>query len=121
MRVILHITERSAWEQARSRGLYTAASLQTEGFIHCSTIAQTVDTANHFFRGQRDLVLLCIDEDRIATEVRYEPPSGGPVRDPAAGALFPHLYGPLPLDAVVQVLDFPAREDGTFTLPPQLA
>ena len=117
MAIILHITTRAAWDAARAAGSYRAPSLDAEGFIHCSTPAQTVATANRYFRGRGDLVLLCIDESRLA-DVRYEPPAViGGAPDPRAGELFPHAYGPLALDAVVRVVPFPCNPDGSFALP----
>lgn len=120
MAIILHITFRDAWTAAAPGGYYRAPSLESEGFIHCSTIAQTAETANRFFRNQQDLVLLCIDENELEAEVKYEAPAGGAVRDPRAASLFPHLYGPLNVSAVIQVVAFPPRPDGSFELPPEI-
>ena len=118
MATILHITIRADWDAARAAGSYRPPSLAHEGFIHCSTPAQVIATANKYFRGRTDLLLLCIDEARIATEVRYEPPRPiGGVPDPRAGERFPHVYGPLALDAVVRVVPLPCDRDGGFTLP----
>ncbi len=108
---ILHITTRAAWDAAQHGGEYRADSLHREGFIHCSTPAQVVRTAHRFYRGQHDLVLLLIDSAELQADLRYEA---------ADHDLFPHIYGPLNLDAVLDVLPFPPREDGTFALPPAL-
>jgi len=97
MDTLLHICARSDWEKARERGEYRAASLASEGFIHLSTPDQVAATGRRFYRGQTGLVLLVVDTGRALPEVRYEA---------ADGALFPHLYGPLPLDAVVEIRDF---------------
>ena len=80
MNLILHITTRSDWETAVSTDStnavshppYTADSLHTEGFIHCSTPAQLLIPANAMFKGQTDLLLLCLDEDLVTAEVVYE-------------------------------------------------
>ncbi len=109
-RLILHCTQRTAWDAALGRGNYTAASLATEGFIHFSKLEQIIASANRFYRGQKDLVLLCVDADRLLPRVVYENLEGGTV-------LFPHVYGPVNLDAVIQVVDFPCEADGTFRLP----
>jgi 2-C-methyl-D-erythritol 4-phosphate cytidylyltransferase len=106
---ILHITRRGNWEQAKSVRLYRGDTLDSEGFIHCSTENQVLTVANTSFRGQRDLVLLCIDLDKVGSEVRFEGPS--------ADELFPHIYGPLNLDAIFNVLDFEPGKDGKFQLP----
>jgi uncharacterized protein (DUF952 family) len=95
--LILHICKRDDWEHAQVAGEYHADSLATEGFIHFSTQAQVVRTAKRFFHGQQGLVLLSVESGRLRPELRYEG---------ADGDLFPHLYGPLNLDAVVAVQDF---------------
>jgi uncharacterized protein (DUF952 family) len=121
MAIILHITTRADWEAACAAGSYQPESLAREGFIHCSTLAQTVGTANRWFRGRADLVLLCIDESRVAVPVRYEAPApvgGRPHERP--DERFPHLYSPLALDAVIQIIPFPCDRDGGFTLPADL-
>jgi uncharacterized protein (DUF952 family) len=115
--MILHITTQTEWEKARFNGKYTAPSLASDGFIHCSTVKQTVDTANIFFKGQRGLILLCIDEMKLTSECRFEDPSGGGIHDPRVESLFPHVYGPINLSAVIKVVDFTVDESGLFTLP----
>lgn len=109
---ILHITTHDAWNTVQRVGQYRAASLDTEGFIHCSTLEQVVRTADRFFHGQQGLVLLVIDPAKLHADLRYEA---------ADLDVFPHLYGPLNGDAVLDVVPFPPREDGTFTLPKPLA
>jgi uncharacterized protein (DUF952 family) len=116
---ILHITHRTDWEAAASSGYYAPASLDVEGFIHCSTFAQTADTANQFFANQQGLVLLCIDTAKTDAKVRYEGPAD--VQDPRTELLFPHIYGPLNLSAVVRVAEFAPNKHGKFQLPPEFA
>lgn len=116
--MILHILKRSEWLRAAEQGAYAPLSLDTEGFIHCSTMDQLLDTATRFFRGQDDLAVLCIDEHRLAAPLRFEAPADA--QDARAKPLFPHLHGPLNLDAVTEVLDFPCAEDGTFLIPDAL-
>ena len=108
MNIIFHITKRQQWEQAKDLGSYRADSLDTEGFIHCSKSTQIVKVANKFFFNQKDLVLLLIDSDQVQAEIRYE--------EAEIGELFPHIYGELNIDAVYQVIDFEAGEDGFFEL-----
>ena len=113
-RMIVHIVKRGEWELAAGRGTYAPDSLQAEGFIHCSTPAQLIDTANRFYRGQNDLVVLCIEESRLKAELRYEAPAMQ--HGESAGKLFPHLYGELNVDAVVRVVALPCDADGSFRL-----
>ena len=98
---------------------YTPRALEAEGFIHCSTREQAVATANNFFRGQRDLLILRIDENRLRAELRYETPATE--GDNRARELFPHIYGPLNLDAVVAVDGFPCNPEGLFDLPASIS
>ncbi len=109
---ILHITQRQLWQQATLAGLYRADSLDSEGFIHCSTPQQIVGVANAFFQAQTDLVLLCIDSERVQAPIHFEAVMGG--------EQFPHIYGPLNLDAVMEVLDFEPNREGQFELPSKL-
>jgi len=120
--MILHITTHSDWEKARVNGEYTAPSLNSDGFIHWSTLKQTVDTANLFFKGQNGLVLLCIDETKLKSKCKFEAPAGAGVNqhDLRADKLFPHIYGPINTMAVIKVLDFPLNEKGIFELPKEL-
>jgi uncharacterized protein (DUF952 family) len=116
--MIAHIANRRDWAEALECGTYAPESLRAEGFIHCSTIAQVIDTANRFYRGQDDLVVLCIEESRLNAVLKYEPPAMQ--RGESAGALFPHLYGELNLDAVGRVVALPCEADGSFRLPHEL-
>jgi uncharacterized protein (DUF952 family) len=72
--MILHIVKRGEWDEAVRRGRYAPESLRVEGFIHCSTRAQVIATANRFYRGQRDLVVVWIEEERVTAEVKWEAP-----------------------------------------------
>ncbi|MBC1224272.1 DUF952 domain-containing protein [Nostoc sp. UCD121] len=112
MNTILHITKRQQWEQAKNLGTYRADSLESEGFIHCSKSTQILKVAKRFFNSQKDLVLLFIDSEKAEAEIRYE--------EAEIGELFPHIYGELNIDAVYQVVDFEAAEDGLFELPQEV-
>ena len=101
--MIYHILRRSDWDAARQAGMYEPESLRSEGFIHCSTAGQTPGTVTRYFGGEADLILLGIDELRLAAPLRWEHPSND-----RAGELFPHIYGALNLDAVVEVGPIPA-------------
>ena len=117
MRLIYHITIRKAWDNSLERGAYHAESLNTVGFIHCSTREQLVGVANAFYRDVPDLVILAIDED-LADNVRYEAPAEDGYASPEDR--FPHVYGLISVEAVVQVVGFPAGKDGQYELPGDL-
>ncbi|PWU12199.1 MAG: DUF952 domain-containing protein [Terriglobia bacterium] len=113
--MIFHIVKRGDWQQALDRRRYEPPSLAAEGFIHCSTLTQTLDTANRLFRGQTDLLLLYIDPEAVAGPLEWEPPADP--GDERQAEIFPHLYGALNLDAVVQAVPFPCDPDGSFRWP----
>lgn len=90
---IFHICQADAWKHAQLGGSYQADSLHSEGFIHLSTARQWPRVQRERFSGVSDLVLLQVDPGKLRWELRWE-------GEPEA---FPHLYGPLNLDAVVSV------------------
>jgi uncharacterized protein (DUF952 family) len=112
MNTILHITQDKQWKQAKVVGTYRGDTLDSEGFIHCSTPTQIIKVANTFFQNQKELVLLYIDSNKVKPEIRYEG-----VED---NELFPHIYGALNIDAVFKVIDFEHGEDGLFELPQEI-
>lgn len=92
--MIQHITTAAAWEAAQAAGSYRGDTLETEGFIHCSEPRQVAGVADAFYKGREGLVLLDVDPAKVKPEIKYE---GG----------FPHVYGPLNLDAVTAVRPLP--------------
>jgi uncharacterized protein (DUF952 family) len=118
---IYHITSLAAWEAARKAGEYRTPSLEREGFIHLSRRHQVLEVANAFYEGDSGLVLLEVDTALLKGDLRLELPAGlAPPEGSPPGERFPHLYGPLNLEAVVAVYDFSPDADGTFGLPPAL-
>ena len=120
--MIYHITSRANWDEAQTSGRYCAPSLESEGFIHCSTRDQVLGVANEFYRGQTDLMLLCIDESLLRTPLAWEAPAhpkSSRAEQSADDSVFPHIYGVLNLDAVIGAFDFNEARTG-FALPPNL-
>lgn len=111
MDFIYHITSKISWKNAQDQGQYTADSVDTEGFMHCSTQAQLVRTANRFFQNQTGLIILCIEPERVKSSIKYEP---------AEHDLFPHIYGSLNIDAVTQIIDLIPSANGLFELPEKI-
>jgi uncharacterized protein (DUF952 family) len=107
---IVHLCSRADWQAAREAGEYRAASLVEEGFIHCSRPEQILFVANSFYRGEPDLVLLWIDPAQAAAEIRWDTTELG---------TFPHIYGPLNLEAVLAVRDFLPDAHGEFQEVPE--
>jgi uncharacterized protein (DUF952 family) len=111
--MILHFCPRAEWEAAAAAGSYRADTLESQGFIHCSTPEQVAVPATALARGRRDIVLLEVDESRLSRPVVWE---DGDPPDPD-GMLFPHVYEPIPVAAVVAVHDYLPEPDGTFRRP----
>lgn len=108
--MIYHITLTSEWERAQSNGVYIPENYSADGFVHCSTKEQILDTAKRYYDGRQGLFLLEIDEARLTAEVVFENLIGGQ-------EMFPHLYGPLNLDAVSAVADLTQDSSGNFRFP----
>jgi uncharacterized protein (DUF952 family) len=106
---LVHLCGTEQWARARRLGAIQPDTAGGE-FIHLSTPEQVHLPANRLYRGRSDLVLLHIDPARLAAPLRWEP---GVVTDPES-MLFPHLYGPLPVAAVVRVTAYPPAGDGSF-------
>ena len=93
MATIYKISRAALWPEAERTGVFAGAPVDlADGFIHFSSRHQVAETAARHFAGQADLVLVAVDAAALGPSLRYEPSHGG--------ALFPHLYGPLPLSAV---------------------
>lgn len=108
--VLVHLCADHEWQHASAAGEHRPPSLADVGFIHLSSPEQVHLPANRLYAGRTDLVLLTIDPARLADPVRWEP---GVPTDPDS-MLFPHLYGPLPADAVTSVTRYLPAADGTF-------
>lgn len=116
--MIFHITSLTAWEDAQKRGDYRAESLETEGFIHCSTQSQVLPVAENYYKGQGGLIVLAIEPTLLSSTLKWESPSGGaPPPGVPDGDLFPHIYGPINLNAVVKILDLEKDSHNSFILP----
>jgi uncharacterized protein (DUF952 family) len=109
MSQIYHLVPPSTWN-AGGDAPYGAASLEIEGFIHCSYADQVARVANLFYADQPELLVLCIDPGRLAHAVRDE--------DVGAGERFPHVYGPIEREAVVAVYSLQRDAEGRWVFEP---
>lgn len=117
-KTIIVISSNKFWEHAQQAGEYTqstlTSTLEDVGFIHCSFPNQTLEIVNRKFVDRNDLVLLLVDVTKVKPPIKYEgAPSGRP-------GTFPHIYGPLNVDAVYATAPLERDGDGVFTAPPQL-
>jgi uncharacterized protein (DUF952 family) len=98
------------WQAAEHAGEFAGAAVDlADGYIHFSTAGQVEETAAKHFAGQRDLLLIAVDADALGAQLKWEPSRGG--------ALFPHLYGMLPLSAVRWIKPLPLGPDGRHVFP----
>lgn len=93
---IYHITTAAAWEKAQLEGAYTADSLATEGFIHCSTTDQVAGVLDRYYKGQTGLIKLTIDKSKVTSPLIFELAT-------SINEVFPHIHGPINLSAIVKV------------------
>jgi uncharacterized protein (DUF952 family) len=108
---IFHMCREDEWRAALAIGVYSGSSQdQADGFIHFSTAEQVVESAAKHRAGQDGLVLLCVDADALGEALKWEESRGG--------ALFPHLYGDLPVTAVLSAFPLPLGPDGKHVFPP---
>jgi uncharacterized protein (DUF952 family) len=112
MAMIYHIASAADWEQAKRDGAYRISTrgrtLDEQGFIHASTTNQVAPVANAIYGQDQDLLILVIDEDRVTSKIRYDDV-------PGSDEPFPHIYGPLNVDAVVQTIPLERDPDGRFS------
>jgi len=111
---IFHITSASEWSSARAAGSYLPVNFARDGFIHCSFKDQVIPVANMFYREVNDLVLLKIDCDLVPARIIEENLEGGEEN-------FPHIYGQLPINAVVSFASMTRNPNGDYLFPAQLA
>ena len=107
MAIIYHMTKPQTWKMAKEKNVYDFCALKTDGFIHCSTLEQTLPTANRFFRDELQIIVLVIDEDKVNAKIIYEPADD-------VDESFPHIYGEINLDAVIKVQELEKDADDYF-------
>lgn len=108
--IVYKICPRAMWRDAEAAGVFRGAPVdQADGFIHFSTADQVAVTAEKHFAGLDDLILVAVDGAALGPQLRYEPSRGG--------ALFPHLYGDLPLTAVLWAEPLSRDRNGSHVFP----
>jgi len=110
--VIYHIADRQTYESQAVSGYYSIETLQTEGFIHCcGNEEDLLEVANFIFKGHEDLVVLMINVARLRSQLKWEKAPG----DKKPDRLFPHIYGPINLDAVDKLMFLCQDSQNVFT------
>lgn len=108
---LFHLVDPAVWAAAERAGTYHPASLAAEGFIHLSFLDQVAGSANRHYRDAEELVVVEVDAAMIGEQVRIEDSYG-------SGTSFPHLYGPLPASAVIEVHLIERAGDGEWDFRP---
>lgn len=103
--MIYHVIKKEDWEAAQQQGFYEAPSLAIEGFIHCSRQEQVKGVIQRYYSNQKELLLLSIDEDKLNAPLKNE-------LAPSVNEAFPHIYGKLNLDAVINVEEISEESKG---------
>ncbi|RXK58354.1 DUF952 domain-containing protein [Lacibacter luteus] len=98
MPIIYHVTTAAEWTAAKANGYYESPSLKAEGFIHCSQDHQVAGVLERYFTGKADLVKLVIDTDKLTSRFVFE-------WSPSTEDTFPHVYGTINVDVVVDVIE----------------
>ncbi|MBY0479748.1 MAG: DUF952 domain-containing protein [Chitinophagaceae bacterium] len=93
---VYHVTSPQKWAEAQTKGQFETDSLVTEGFIHCSTDAQIPGVLERYYKGQKDLLKLKIQKDKVERPLIFE--LAGSINE-----VFPHIHGAINLDAIVEV------------------
>lgn len=113
-RIIYTLVRAGDWAEAERAGLYAGSEDdRRDGFLHFSTADQVRASAAKHRAGVADLLLVAVDAAALGEALKFEPASGG-----KRPGLFPHLYGPLPLSAVLSVTPLPLGKDGAHVFPP---
>ena len=108
--LVYKICTAADWQAAEQAGAFHGAGVDLkDGYIHLSAPGQVAETAERHFAGQGDLMLVAVDSAALGAALKWEA-----ARD---GALFPHLYGPLRLHAVVWTKPLPLDRDGRHVFP----
>jgi uncharacterized protein (DUF952 family) len=111
MTTIYKICEAAQWSEAQRAGEFRGSVADlADGYIHFSTAAQVAETAAKHFASMSALVLLAVEADDLGDALKWELSRGG--------ALFPHLYGALPVAAVRWVKPLPLDNSGKHVFPP---
>ncbi|MBI4969267.1 MAG: DUF952 domain-containing protein [Rhodospirillales bacterium] len=112
VRHIYHLCRSEDWQAGAAQGRYGGgATDQGDGFIHFSTASQIADSAARHRPGERGLLLLTVRIERLPADLLRWEIAGD-------GGLYPHLYGPLPIESVVEVTALALGEDGLHEFPP---
>lgn len=105
--MILHCMEEKLWNKVKNKKFFGKNDLEKFGFIHCSTVEYFWRVAPNFKDVKEPLVLICIDENKLTSQIKYEDSDN-------FGRYYPHVYGEVNTDSVIQVLPFLRDDNGDY-------
>lgn len=110
--MIIHCMQEKSWNKVKNKKSFGKKDLRKYGFIHCSTIEYFWRVAPNFRDVKESMVLICIDENKLISEIKYEDSDH-------CGRYYPHIYGKINMDSVVQVLPFLRDDGGNYVKNPE--
>ncbi len=110
--MILHCMKEKSWNKVKNKKSFGKKDLRKYGFIHCSSVEYFWRVAPNFKDVKEKLVLICIDEDKLISEIKYEDSDH-------RGRYYPHIYGEINIDSVIRILPFLRDDNGNFIKNPE--
>lgn len=112
--IVFHIVKASQWLNFKANQVYEEKSLESERFLHCCTFEQILHVANNNLKKiNEDLLVVCLNTDYLSSELIWE-------KNEKNGMIFPHLYGPINKEAVINTVKFEKNENGYFFISDEL-
>lgn len=107
--LIFHVVKKEDWKLQKKDSRYHPESIDTEGFIHCSPGREIEEVTNRLFKGESDILLIIINTTLVEPEIRYENSGDSDTK-------YPHIYGPLNMDAVIDKIELASEDDGSYKI-----
>lgn len=112
--IIFHMVKESEWKNFIHSEFYGGKSLKTDGFLHCCSFDQILHVANNNLRSiDEKLLILCINTEYLSSELKWE-------KNFKNGMVFPHIYGPINKESVINTIEFKKEQSGNFSIPKEL-
>ncbi|NGP76397.1 DUF952 domain-containing protein [Balneolaceae bacterium YR4-1] len=107
--LIFHVVKKEDWKTQKKDSRYHPETIDTEGFIHCSTGRNIEEVTNRLYSGEDDILLIIINTTLVDPEIRYENCGNSDIK-------YPHIYGPLNMDAVIDKIELASEDDGSYKI-----
>ena len=107
--LIFHVVKKEDWKEYKKDSRYHPESLDTNGFIHCSSGRDIESITNSLYKGEDGVLLIIINTTLVEPEIRYENSGNSNIK-------YPHIYGPLNMDAVIDKIELASEDDGSYKI-----